>query len=128
MDDSKKIITSPDKDYTRSFKLMMVDFEWNDITIASESIKKIPIATTLFLYGSKDNDPAWCLEQAKNSNSVLLNMRHRGECELIKGFLLGESNVYTLGSHKLDKLFHRNIIDISVWIAIQYDYYSKTMR
>ena len=123
--DDKKVITAPDQDYSRSFKILLVDFEWEDITAISEAVKKIPGPITVFLYGSKDKDPAWCIAQAKQSNSVLLNMVHRGTCETLKGFLLGEPNVHTYGYHDLDELFQRKVLDTMSWLAIQYEQWHR---
>jgi hypothetical protein len=121
--ENKKIITEPDQDYSRSFKVLLVDFEWEDITRLVEAIEKLPLPVSLFLYGSNDKNPAWCIQQTKNVNGVLLNMRHKGSIELLKGFLLGESNVFTFGSHDLEDLFQRKVLDIYTWLAIQYQYY-----
>ena len=125
MVNDKLVITEPDLDYSRSFKIMLVDFDWEAITAISESIQKLPGSVTLFLYGSKDKNPAWCIAQAKQCNSVLLNMVHRGSCETLKGFLLGETNIYTYGNHELDNLFQRKVIDTMSWLAIQYDYWHR---
>lgn len=121
----KKLITAPDLDYSRSFKILLVDFEWQEITEIAEAVKKLPGASTIFLYGSKDDDVPWCIAQAKQSNSVLLNMVHIGNCETLKGFLLGESNVFAYGYHPLDKIFQRNVLDTMSWLAIQYDQWHR---
>lgn len=123
LEENKKIITEPDVDYTRSFKILLVDFEWETVTGLAEAVKKLSTPTTIFLYGSNDNNPAWCIAQAKNSNSVLVNMVHRGNIETLKGFLLGEPNVYTYGYYDLDQIFQRNVIDTMSWLAIQYQHY-----
>lgn len=102
---------------------MLIDFSWEDISAISNNIKLLNAPVSLFLYGSNDDDAEWCINQAKQCNSVLLNMRHRDRCELIKGYLLGEPNVYYLGYHPLEKLFQRNIIDTASWLALQYQYY-----
>lgn len=120
MQENKKIITEPDLDYSKSFKIMIVDFEWDTVSEISESIKKLDIPVTLFLYGSNDKNPLWCINMAKNSNSVLVNMRHKGSIEIIKGFLVAEQNVYTYGHYDLENMFQRNVIDIMSWLAIQY--------
>jgi len=123
--DNKKIVTAPDEDYTRSFKILLVDFEWDSITNLADGIQKLPIPITVFLYGSNDKLPEWCIKQAKNSHSVLMNMRHKGNIELLKGFLLGEPNVFTYGYHDLDQLFQRNVLDTMSWLAIQYQHYTE---
>ena len=123
--ENKKIITEPDVDYTRSFKLLLVDFEWESITQISEAVKKLDGAVTLFLYGSNDKNPEWCLAAAKNSNGVLINMVNRGNIETLKGFLLGEPNVFTYGHYDLEKLFQRNVIDTMSWLAVQYQQYNE---
>jgi hypothetical protein len=100
-----------------------VDFNWDNITELSDAIMRLPGPVTVFLYGSNDKNPSWCINQAKNCNSVLMNMRHRGNIETLKGFLLGEPNTYTYGYHDLDKLFQRNVLDTMSWLAIQYQHY-----
>jgi hypothetical protein len=119
----KKIITAPDLDYSRAFKIMLIDFDWADITAIAEAIKKLPIPVTLFLYGSNDKNIIWAISQAKQCNSVLLNMNNQGSCETLKGFLMAEPNIYTYGNHELDNLFQRKVIDTMSWLAIQYQHY-----
>ena len=123
--DDKKIITEPDNDFSRSFKILLVDFEWQEIEELSEAIKKLPGPVTLFLYGSNDSNPAWCLTQSKNCTSVLVNMVHRGTIETLKGYLLGEPNVFTYGKHNLDDLFQRKVLDTMSWLAIQYEQWHR---
>jgi hypothetical protein len=123
--DNKKIITEPDVDYSRSFKILLVDFEWESITQISEAVKKINAPVTIFLYGSKDKNPEWCIAAAKNSHSVLINMVNRGSIETLKGFLLGETNVFTYGHYDLEKLFQRNVIDSLSWLAVNYEQWHK---
>jgi hypothetical protein len=123
--EDKKIITAPDVDYSRSFKIMLIDFEWEEITAITEAIKKIDAPITVFLYGSNDKNPSWCISQAKNCNSVLLNMLHRGNCETLKGFLIGECNVYTYGSYDLENLFQRKVLDSMSWLANSYQNFHK---
>lgn len=125
MVNDKKIITEPDFDYSRAFKIMLIDFNWNEITEITEAIKKLPVPVTLFLYGSNDKNPSWCIAQAKNSNSALMNMTHQGTCETLKGFLLGEPNIYTYGHHDLEELFQRKVIDTMSWLAINYDQWHR---
>lgn len=121
--ENKKIVTAPDNDYSRSFKILLVDFEWPEIQDLAEAINKISSPVTVFLYGSNDKDPEWCIKQAKNCHSVLINMRHKGNIEILKGFLLGETNVYTYGNYNLEELFQRKVLDTMSWLAIQYQYY-----
>lgn len=123
--EDKKVITEPDVDYSRSFKIMLVDFEWEEITAVSEAIKKLDGPVSLFLYGSNEKNPAWCIAQAKQCNSVLLNMVNRGSCEVLKGYLLGETNTYTYGYHDLDHVFHRKVLDTMSWLAVNYEQWHR---
>ena len=123
--ENKKVITAPDVDFTRCFKILIIDFDWDQITDITEAIKKIDGPATVFLYGSNDKDVQWCISQAKQCDSVLLNMIHRGNCETLKGFLLGEPNVYTYGSHDLEDLFQRKVLDTMSWLAIQYEQWHR---
>ena len=125
MQEDKKLITPPDMDYSRAFKILLVDFEWPAITDITEAIEKLPGPITVFLYGSNDNNSSWCLAQAKNCDSVLLNMRHRRNIETLKGFLLGEPNVFTYGNHDLEELFQRKVLDSLSWIAVQYEQWHR---
>ena len=125
MQENKKIITAPDLDYTHAFKILLVDFEWTDITDITEAVKKLDGPVTIFLYGSKDDNPEWCIAQAKQCSSTLMNMIHIGNCETLKGFLMREPTVYTLGTHKLDHLFQRKVLDSMSWLAIQYEQWHR---
>jgi len=125
LQEDKQVITEPDVDYTRSFKIMLVDFEWEEITAVTEAVKRLPGPVSLFLYGSNDKNPSWCIAQAKQCNSVLLNMVNRGSCEVLKGFLLGEPNIYTYGYHNLDHVFHRKVLDTMSWLAVNYEQWHR---
>ena len=125
MVDEKKIITEPDCDFSRSFKIMLIDFEWSEIEELSQAINKLSGPVTLFLYGSNDKNHKWCITQTKNCDSVLVNMIHRGSIETLKGFLLGEPNVYSYGSHNLDDLFQRKVLDTMSWIAVNYEQWHR---
>lgn len=115
-------------DYSRAFKILLVDFEWEDITAVTEAVKKLEGPVTVFLYGSKDDNVDWCIAQSKQCNSTLLNMVHIGNCETLKGYLMAEPTVYTFGIHKLDHLFQRKVLDTLSWLAIQYEQWHKTNR
>lgn len=121
----KKIITAPDTDFTEHFKIMLVDFEWSDIAELSDSINKLPGKISLYLYGSNDIDHDWCLGTTNHVSSVLMDMRHVGKIELLKGVLLPRKNVYVLGNHLLDRLYHNKVIDIHSWLAVEYKKYQE---
>ena len=125
MHDDKKVITEPDIDYSRCFKIMLVDFEWEEITAITEAVKKLPGSISIFLYGSKDKNPKWCIAQAKNCQSVLLNTVNIGTCEILKGFLMGEPNVFTYGYHDLDSVFQRKVLDTMSWLAVNYEQWHR---
>lgn len=124
--EDKKIITAPDIDLSEHFQIMLIDFEWADIAELSDSINKLPGKVTLYLYGSKDTDHDWCITTANHVSSVLIDMRHAGGIELLKGVLLPKKNVYVLGNHMLDKLYHNKVIDIHSWLALEYKQYQKS--
>lgn len=119
LEDNKKVYTAPDIDYSRCFKLMLIDFEWDQISEILSTIRSLSMPSTVYLYGSKDNSPQWCLDCSRQSNSVLINMNHRGNCELLKGFLLGENNVFTFGKHQLSDCFPRSVMDPHAWVSAQ---------
>lgn len=125
MDNTKKIITAPDLDMSDGFKILLVDFEWPDIQEFTETVKKLPGPVSIFLYGLKDTDPVWCLTVASQCNSVLLDMRIRGENDVVKGILLPKTNCWHLGHHKLDGVYHNKVIDMYSWLAIQYKLYQE---
>ena len=125
MIDNKKIITAPDIDLSEHFQIMLIDFEWADIAELSDSINKLPGKISLYLYGGKDADHDWCISTVNHVSSVLVDMRNSSGIELLKGVLLPRKNVYVLGNHMLDKLYHNKVIDIHSWLAIEYQKYQK---
>ena len=125
MSEDKKIITAPDQDLTDGFKILLIDFEWPEIQEFTQSIKKLPGPVSLFLYGMKDTDPVWCLTVAQNCNSVLMDMRQRGENDVVKGILIPKNYCWYLGHHKLDSVYHNKVIDMYSWLAVQYKQYHK---
>jgi len=124
--EDKRIITAPDTDLSEHFQIMLMDFEWVDIAALSDSINKLPGKITLYLYGSNDTDHNWCISTVNQVSSVLIDMRHAGNIELLKGVLLPKKNVYVLGDHMLDKLYHNKVIDIHSWLAIEYKKYQNS--
>lgn len=125
MPDNKKIITAPDKDLSDHFQIMLIDFEWADIAELSDSINKLPGKISLYLHGSKDTDHDWCISTVNHVSSVLIDMRQISDIQLLKGVLLPKKNVYVLGNHMLDRLYHNRVIDIHSWLAIEYHKYKK---
>lgn len=121
--DLKRIITAPDLDHTEHFQIMLIDFEWTDISELSDSINRLSGKISLYLYGSKDDDLNWCLQTANSVHAVLMDMRNTGSIELLKGVLLPKKNVYVLGNHLLDKQYHNKVIDMHSWLAVEYNKY-----
>ena len=121
--ENKRIITAPDRDLSEHLQIMLIDFEWADIAELSESINKLPGKISLYLYGSKDTDHEWCISTVNQVSSVLIDMRHVGSIELLKGVLLPRKNVYVLGNHMLGRLYHNKVIDMHSWLARSYKEY-----
>jgi len=122
---NKKLITAPDRDYGNHFKILLVDFEYDQLVNISELINRLPGTVTVFAFGSNDDDYAWCMEQANESHSVLVNMLHTGTIEVIKGFLLARPNVFYMGNCKMDKLLRNKIVDQTLWLALEYTKFQK---
>ena len=125
MHDESRIVTAPDLDLSDRFRVLLVDCEWSDVERLSQTIKNFPEPVTLFLYGSKDTDDVWCLNQAQHSDAVLLNCRFAGEKEMLKGWLLRNNNCWVLGDNSMGKYVHRSTYDIYSWLIAQYDNYKK---
>jgi hypothetical protein len=121
--ENKRVITAPDLDFTPGFKLMLVDFDWSDIQLASQALKELNIDCTLYLYGGDDEDTAWCVNAVRDSQAVLVNLRYSSSKDILKGWLLREPNVGFMG--QADQLSNRKYIDLLAWIAIQYQYYQS---
>jgi hypothetical protein len=124
-EEPKRLITAPDRDYGCHFKILLVDFEYDQLVQISEIINRLPGTVTVFAFGSNDDDYAWCLEQANESHSVLVNMLHVGQIEVLKGFLLARPNVFYMGACKMDKLLRNKIVDQNLWLALEYTKFQK---
>lgn len=124
MNDSR-IVTAPDMDLDKRFKLLLVDVEWSDIERLSTTINNLEIDITLFLYGSKDEDDAWCINAQKHSYATLINSRFSGNKEMLKGYLLAQPNCWSLGANKIAEYCHRQTFDIYTWLIQQHTNYIK---
>jgi hypothetical protein len=115
---SKRVITAPDRDLSDKLKIMLIDFEWPEIEALCVLLDAVPEDLDLYLYGSNDDDLDWCLNMVRECDAVLINMLHRGTMELTKGSLISRTNVWCRGEHELDKLYPRNVLDIAQWLDI----------
>ena len=122
---NSRIITAPDLDLDERFKILLVDVEWTDVEQLSQTIGKLGIDITMFLYGSKNNDDAWAVNTHKHCHSTLINLRFSGSKEILKGWMLAQKNTYGLGSHFISDSNHRTVYDLYSWFATQYDNYLK---
>lgn len=128
MANNSRIITAPDLDLEERFKVLLVDVEWSDIELLSQSIKKLDDDVTLFLYGSNDNDDRWCLNMYKHAHVTLINGRFSGNKELLKGWLLAQDNVSCYGQTEIGDYSHRTVFDIYSWFATNYTLYQSTRK
>lgn len=122
---NSRIVTAPDLDLDHRFKVLFVDVEWGDIERLSNTINSLGIEITLFLYGSKETDDVWCINQHRHAYATLVNTRFSGNKELLKGYLLAQPNCWGYGSNDIAKYNHRETHDIYSWLLQQHANYIK---
>jgi hypothetical protein len=79
----------------------------------------------VFLYGSKDNNDTWCINTQKHAHATLVNTRFSGNKELLKGWLLGQKNCWSIGPNDIAVYNHRVTHDIYTWLIQQHANYIK---
>lgn len=124
MNDSR-IVTEPDLDIDQRFKILLVDVDWSDVEKLSHTVKELQFPITIFLYGSSDNNDAWCINAHKHAYATLINCRFSGSKELLKGWLMAQRTTWVLGSSTLGSATHKNVFDIYSWLLLQYNNYLK---
>ena len=112
-----KIITSPDLDYTNKFKILLVDFKWEEIERYSHLFTSINDDIVVYVYTTDDILPEWLLTVADQSKTILINCDIKSSNEILKGYLLGYKNSAAFG--KNDKvIFAKEVYhDIAVWFT-----------
>jgi len=112
-----KIYTAPDLDRSNKFKIFLLDFNWEAIQAFSEILAKSPEEITVYLFGENDNDYEWCIDAAYASDAILVNCTRKGEIELLKGYVLANTEAKPYGSNNILSVIKDSEWDFAVWLT-----------
>jgi hypothetical protein len=123
-----KIITAPDLEHSNMMKVMLVDFDWREAELFASISRRSPVPLVIYVYNQTEDDHAWCLTAARQSDSVLVNCVNRTPLEMLKGYLLSLPQAVAYG--KNDNSFMARIThhDISIWFTEVIKYYTSPTR
>ena len=121
-------MTTPDLDHSNRLKIMLVDFDWEQIEQFTSILDRYPESATLYVYGHTESDHRWCMNAAKQSDAVLVNCNIITSLEMIKGYLLGSNNVSAYGAN--DQSFTAKTVyhDVGLWFTDVIKYYISQSR
>lgn len=112
-----KIITEPDLDYSNKFKILLFDFNWEDIERYCHLMTNVNDDLVVYVFTQHDKNFQWCIHAANQSNAILVNLDTKTSNELLKGYLLSFKNAAGFGNN-LQAVFAKEIYyDIAVWFT-----------
>jgi hypothetical protein len=123
-----KVITAPDVEHSNMLKIMLVDFEWQDIEDFTDVLSRSPDPPAVYLYGQNDTDHVWCLSVARQSDAVLINTYQRGSIEMLKGYLLSLPQAAAYGKNNNAFMARQTYQDMSAWFTEVIKYYAIKTR
>lgn len=109
--DDHLIITSPDRYYSDSFKILLVDFEWG---LAESIINPLRTSSTklaIHVYTPHDTDNKWLLDVSATCNIVLMDLNNTTNNDVIKGYLISKHNVWYTGRKDLKNIWAQHTDD-----------------
>jgi ribosome biogenesis protein Tsr3 len=112
-----KLITSPDLDYSNNFKILLVDFNWQNIEQYSHIFTACEEDITVYIYSQKDADPKWCINAAEQAKVILINCESKSVNEILKGYLLAYKNAAAFGKNDQVIFAKETYYDIAVWFT-----------
>ena len=122
------LITAPDLDHSNRFKVMLVDFSWEEITVVAELLDRSKITATLYTYCHNEDDSSWCITAAKTSDAVLVNCRFISNIEMLKGYLLSIPQAAAYGTNSQSLMSRVTYHDLAVWLTEVIKYYTSQTR
>ena len=107
------LLTAPDLDHSTRHKLMVVGLDRSQVDLLVSKIQLLPHALTFYVFSTTDTDQVWCLNAARQCDSILVDV-NPGNHDLLKGYLLAFPNSSALGHN----LFARKIYhDPVLWLT-----------
>ena len=122
------MMTTPDLDHSNRLKIMLVDFDWDQIEIFTAMLDRYPESATLYIYGHTESDHPWCMTAARQSDAVLVNCNLISSLEMIKGYLLGLRNVSAYSANEQSFTAANTYHDVGLWFADVIKYYTSQSR
>ncbi len=112
-----KIYTAPDLDRSNKFKILLIDFDWENIESFTDILSKVPEDMTVYLFGENDKDYDWCIDAAFGADAVLVNCTRRGNIELLKGYMLAKYEATAYGSNDMLNSIKEPEWDFATWLT-----------
>jgi|SaaInl74LU_5_DNA_1037368.scaffolds.fasta_scaffold00353_13 hypothetical protein len=115
------MITPPDKYWSDSFKILLVDFDWGLSESIINPLASSPIKLAIHVYRNEDRDYEWLLDTANNADIVIINLTDTTETDIIKGSLISKEHVWYVGRTELNTIWTRHIDDplLKLLVAIE---------
>ena len=115
-------------DHSNRFKIMMLDFSWDEITLVADLLDRSKIPTTLYTYGRNEDDHGWCITASKTSDAVLVNCGAISNIEMLKGYVLSMQNATAYGTNTQSIVARTTYHDLAVWLTEVIKYYTSQIR
>jgi hypothetical protein len=111
-----KIITPPDLDYSNHFKILFVDFNWEELEPYSHIFTECNRDIVIYIMNSAAN-LEWTLHAANQANTILVNCSNINNFEFIKGYILSYQNAIAYGKNNQSIVAKEVFFDIPVWFT-----------
>lgn len=109
--DDHLIITSPDRYYSDSFKILLVDFEWGLAESIINPLRTSATKLAIHVYTPHDTDNKWLLDVSATCNIVLMDLNNTTNNDVIKGYLISKHNVWYTGRKDLKNIWTQHTDD-----------------
>ena len=105
MQNDHLIITPSDRYYGEGHRLLLVDWEWEQIEVCLSSLRGCQTKLIISLFGSNDTDLRWLLDTAYQSDHIIINFGKTSNCDPIKGYLISLDRTHYFGRQDLSEVF-----------------------
>lgn len=121
--DEHVVVTPPDKYWSDSFKILLVDFDWGLAETIVSPLASSPIKLAIHIYRTEDRNYEWLLDTANNVDIVIINLTNTTESDIIKGNLISKEHVWYVGRNELNSIWSRHTDDPLSKLLVAIDQY-----
>lgn len=125
MNNDHLVVTPPDRYWDDGFKLLLVDFDAYLLDQHFAAVTGSPVQVAVHVYMPDDNNPTWLMDVSASVDLVILNLGQSTTNDILKGRILGQSNVWYVGRPDLLKLWTRNTTDPVALMLIELEKHAK---